>query len=402
MDLGPRADGELLQRALEGEPVSDPGILELVAVVHAVTALDQAALAPRAEFVADLRARLLADDGTVVLPDVPMPGIGDSGDGGGASVVRIAARPLRWVAAAAASVVLVAGLLGVGSRSAAPGDILYPVKQVLDRVAVRLAGSSYDEGITYLAQAQQHIDEARDLLDRGGASADDVNVALDAASDATQQAQRILVDVYRTEQRADALTELADFYTRAIPQVDALRDGVPAASRPSWQHLRDLLGQGRIATLRELASCAVCGDRALEARQILTTLAGATGTSDGAGAPGVLPGAPGAGRPLPGPAVPAPGSAASGQPAQPGQPGISVTGGATLPGATVNLPGADVNPTRVDAGGGGATLPGSTVNLPTVGITSTGAVGGGGGVTLPGVTASLPTLSLPLSTGLGP
>ena len=402
MDLGPRADGELLQRALEGEPVSDPGILELVAVVHAVTALDQAALAPRAEFVADLRARLLADEGTVVLPEVPMPGIGDSGgslDGGtgsGASVVRIAARPLRLVAAAAACIVLLGGLLGVASRSAAPGDVLYPVKQVLDRVAVRLAGSGYDEGITYLAQAQQHIDEARDLLDRGSSSADDVTTALDAASDATQQAQRILVDVYRTEQRADALTVLADFYTRAIPQVDALRDRVPAASRPSWQRLRDLLGQGRIATLRELAACAVCGDRALDARQILATLSGATGASGSGSAPGGLTSAPRASGPSSSSALPTPSGTAS------GQPGISVTGGATLPGATVNLPGVGVEPTGAGAGGGGATLPGSTVNLPSVGITSTGVVGGGGGVTLPGVTATLPSLSLPLGTGLVP
>jgi hypothetical protein len=48
MDLGANADGELLQRALDGEPVSEPGILELVAVLHAVQAVDQAGLAPRA------------------------------------------------------------------------------------------------------------------------------------------------------------------------------------------------------------------------------------------------------------------------------------------------------------------------------------------------------------------
>ena len=68
MDLGANADGELLQRALDGEQVSEPGILELVAVLHAVQSVDQAGLAPRAEFVSDLRARLLADDATAVVP----------------------------------------------------------------------------------------------------------------------------------------------------------------------------------------------------------------------------------------------------------------------------------------------------------------------------------------------
>ncbi|GAB3054125.1 hypothetical protein GCM10027053_13560 [Intrasporangium mesophilum] len=402
MDLGPGADGELLQRALDGEAVTDPGILELVAVVHAVTALDQAALAPRAEFVSDLRARLLADDGTTVLSTLPGADDGerDGSDGGlggpggpgrPASVVRIAARPLRYVAAAAASILLVGGVLGIASRSAAPGDVLYPVKQALDRVAVRLAGSGYDEGLTYLAQAQQHIDEARDLLDRGAASAADVNMALDAASDSTQQAQRTLLDVYRTQHRGEALTELDDFYTRAIPQVDALRDRVPPASQPSWQHLRDLLGQGRIATLRELAACVVCGDRALEARQVLATLpgGGATGVAT-VPATGGQTAAPGRS----GPATSGPGQPAAGGDAS-GQPGVSVTGGVTLPGATANLPGVGVHSTGAGAGGGGVTLPGSTVNLPSAGITSTGIGVGGGGVTLPGVTASLPSASSP-------
>ena len=72
MDLGANADGELLQRALDGEQVSEPGILELVAVLHAVQSVDQAGLAPRAEFVSDLRARLLADDATAVVPAVPL------------------------------------------------------------------------------------------------------------------------------------------------------------------------------------------------------------------------------------------------------------------------------------------------------------------------------------------
>jgi hypothetical protein len=268
---------------------------------------------------------------------------------------------------------------------------------VLDRVAVRLAGSGYDEGLTYLAQAQQHIDEARDLLDRGGASADDLSAALDAASDSTQHAQGTLLEVYRTQQRGEALTELADFYTRAIPQVDALRDRVPPASQPSWQHLRDLLGQGRLATLRELAACTVCGDRALDARQVLATL-------PGGGATGVATVPPTGGQTA-GPGSSGPATSRTGQPASgdaSGRPGVGITGGVTLPGATLNLPGVGVHPSGAGAGGGGVTLPGSTINLPSAGITSTGVGVGGGGVTLPGLTASLPSASLPLPTKLVP
>src|SRR6478609_1130454 len=311
MDLGANADGELLQRALEGEQVSEPGILELVAVLHAVQAVDQAGLAPRAEFVSDLRARLLADDATAVTPLVPLApadpidgdedgpagadaaGAADDGprDGGTVSILRVAARPLKFIAAAAASILVIGGALGFASRSAVPGDALYGVKQLLDRAAVQLAGSRYDEGLTYLAQAQEHIAEARELLDGGAPSTHDLDTAYDAATDATGRAQTILMEVYRTEHRTDALTELADFYTRAIPQVDAMRTRVPAGSLASWQRLRDLLGAG------QLAACGVCGDRATQARQALARLPGAVRPSSpvsGTSAPGTAPSRPGA------------------------------------------------------------------------------------------------------------
>src|SRR6476469_2707790 len=309
MDLGADADGELLQRALDGEQVSEPGILELVAVLHAVQAVDQAALSPRREFVSDLRARLLTDDPAAEIPTAPVVALGTDGTagpngtagpdgpartdgpGGTVSVLHVAARPLKLVAAVAAGIIVVAGALGAASRSAVPGDVLYGVKQLLDRAAVQLAGSLYDEGLTYLAQAQEHIGDARDLLDAGNPATHDLETAYDSATDAVRRAQTILVEVYRTEGRTEALTQLADFYARAIPQVDAMRTRVPAGSLPAWQRLRDTLGSGDIATLRELATCGACGDRAARARAALTALpAGAIGVGgsrvNGTAAPG--------------------------------------------------------------------------------------------------------------------
>src|SRR6476661_1250797 len=196
MDLGPRADGELLQRALDGEPVAEPGILELVAVLHAVQSVQQAGLAPRAEFVSDLRARLLADDAADVAPAAaPLPADGTPETGGTVSVLRVAAKPLKMIAAAAASILVIGGALGFASRSAVPGDALYGVKQLLDRVAVQLAGSRYDQGLTYLAQAQEHIAEARDLIDGGHPSTHDLHAAYDAARDAAARAGGVAAGV---------------------------------------------------------------------------------------------------------------------------------------------------------------------------------------------------------------
>ena len=389
MDLGPRADGELLQRALDGEPVAEPGILELVAVLHAVQSVQQAGLAPRAEFVSDLRARLLADDAADVAPAAaPLPPDGTPETGGTVSVLRVAAKPLKMIAAAAASILVIGGALGFASRSAVPGDALYGVKQLLDRVAVQLAGSRYDQGLTYLAQAQEHIGEARDLIDGGHPSTHDLDAAYDAATDATSRAQTILLEVYRTEHRTEALTELSDFYARAIPQVDAMRPRVPAASLPAWQRLRNLLAAGDVATLRELAACGACGERATSARQ---TLASLTGTA--------RPGSPGSGTPAPPGALPSqPGGVTLSRPPQsaPPLPGASVppVTGLPLPGGTVNLPGVGVGSSSVGLGGGGVTLPGATASLPHVGITSSTIGIGGGGVTLPGATISVPSVTL--------
>jgi hypothetical protein len=400
MDLGANADGELLQRALDGETVSEPGILELVAVLHAVQAVDQAGLAPRAEFVSDLRARLLDDDGSAAAPVPPISPVppGDEGSSGASvSVLRVAARPLKLIAAAAASILVIGGALGFASRSAVPGDALYGVKQLLDRAAIQLAGSRYDEGLTYLAQAQEHINEARELLDEGSPSTHDLDTAYDSATDAAGRAQTILMEVYRTEQRADALTELSDFYTRAIPQVDAMRPRVPAPSLPAWQRLRDLLAAGEVATLRGLAECGACGERATAARQLLAGLTGTvtpTGPGSGTSAPGTQPSGGATQRPT----TTAPRPPATSTPAGGGLPGVSVTGGVTLPGGTINLPGVGVTSSSVGVGGGGVTLPGATVSLPGVGVTSSTIGVGGGGVTLPGATVPLPSVTLAVPT----
>ena len=378
MDLGPGSDADLLERALAGERVSDPGVTGLVTVARAVASIDQSGLAPRAEFVAELRSRLLSDAGADASHDgeapvsADTPGRPDEDSRPRVSVLHLAGRPLRYAAAAAAALVVVAGTLGIASRSALPGDALYGIKQALDRAAVELAGSPLDTGLTHLAQAEQHIGEARDLVDRGEPAPVDVDTALDAASTSTSSGQRVLLALYRAQQRGDALTALADFYARALPQVDALRDRVPAASRPAWQRLHDLLVAGRDATLRELARCTTCGDAAARARALLTV-----GTGSTTGLPATSTTGP-----------PAPTSTAPG--------GIGVTGGVTLPGGTVELPGVGASSGSVGVDGGGVTLPGSTIDLPSLGLTSSALGVDGGGVTLPGPlsTVSLPSASL--------
>ena len=273
MQLGANADSALLQRALDGQEPAAPGIAGLVSVAREIEALDQRGLAPRADFVAELRQRLL---------DEP---VGTSGDAAPAvddtrpsptAVVRFGRRA-RVLVAAAALLLVLAGGLGVLSRAAVPGDRLYPVKQLLDRVALDLRRDTVPLGLTHLAQAREHVSDAEQLLARApegpiGTAVDtepdspdartDLSVALEAATASSSLGRSVLLDAYRLERRGDALTSLADFYAQTLPAVDALRTyRLPPMATTAWQRLHDVLEQGRDDTLRELAACTICGAR---------------------------------------------------------------------------------------------------------------------------------------------
>lgn len=396
MDRGSRADADLLQRALDGEQVARTDIAALVTVAFAVSSVDSSGLAPRPDFVTELRDRLMTADLADLEASAPSATAPEreSEPQRDATVLHLPRRAFRLVAAAAAAVVLIATALGFASRSALPGDLLYPVKQVLDRAAVQLSGSRFDQGLTHLAQAQQHISEARDLLDRPGSDAAQVAQALDAASDSFVQGDATLRDVYRTEQRADALTELADFVGRALPQVEAMDSRIPAPARPAYERLRDLLDGSSASLLHALAECDGCGALAEQARTILET-------ADQPTAGPTIPSSPVAstgGADAVQSGTPRPGTTTAIATIAP-VPAVTVPQGAVeLPGSGVELPGASLSTESIGIGGGGATLPGASLGVPTIGVTSSTVIIGGGGATLPGVTLELPTITATFPT----
>ena len=270
MQLGANADGALLQRALDGQPVDDPGIASLVTIAREVVALDQRGLNPRADFVVELRHLLL---------EVPAGSAG-SPEPRGPAVVRFGRRARMLVAAAAVLLVL-AGGIGALSRSALPGDRLYPVKQLLDRVVLELHREPVGLGRAHLDQAREHVAEAAQLIAGPGATAqpgadltpevaEDIAGALDAATTSSTAAETVLREAYRSEQRSDALISLSDFYGEVGPTVGSLETApLPPIARTAWQRLHDVLERGRDATLRELAACTTCGEASAAARALL-------------------------------------------------------------------------------------------------------------------------------------
>jgi hypothetical protein len=284
-------------------------------------------------------------------------------------------RALRWAGGLVAAALLVFGVLGIASRQALPGDLLYPVKQLLDRIAVEVSGSHYDKGMTWLAQAEQHIGEAKQLVDRGAPPADDVTTAYTSATTAVRNAERELALDWQENHSDRARLALPDFAATAIPLLDAARPEVPEASVPSWQRLRDLLAP--YARMERTGSITPPGvdptapstDGATLPTGLPTGTAtppvGGTPTSTPGVTPPVLPTATG---PLPTVSVPLP------------------TATVPLPTATVPLPTVSIPLPTVSVPLTSLTLPSATIPLPTV------------SVPLPTVSVSLPTSKLPLPT----
>lgn len=369
------------QRALEGVPSNDPRVTALLETSQHLLSVGAVAPGPGAEFVAALRVRLVAEAKTLPAPT--------AGGARAATARRAATRATpvvvvvgrglpRALAGAAASALLVGGVVGVVSRSAVPGDSLYPVKGWLDGVAVRLATSDFERGMTYLGQAQEHISDSRDLAARTTSDAGDINTSLAAAADSVQGGQRALDRDYARTGNPQALLAQRDFTSRTLPQLDALRTEVPAASLPALARLESLLRESQVVTARRIAACgSQCGEA-------LTTVLGP------ASLPSLTTGAASAtSRPT------RPGTASS--PASAGGvitvPRAPVTGGAGGTGGVGGTPQAAVGTGGVTVGGGGvgATLSpqGATATLPSISAT----------LPLPSGTVTAPLPSATIGTG---
>lgn len=387
---------ERFQRALEGERVTDSDLEKLVHTSRALSSVPLAGAAPREEFVLALRERLMAEAEQMPSPSPAgaKAAAGRRAAARSAPVVVVVGRGFpRVLAGAAASVVAVGAIVGVASRSAIPGSALYPVKGWLDSVAVQMAGSDYDRGLTHLSQAQEHISDARALAEQSNVDPQEYVDVLRSAVSSVRSGQRDLNTSFDATGNPQALLAIRDFSARALPQVEALRPEVPAKALPVLGELQALLADAESASLRRLAACA-------------PTCATSTGASVSPTDLPTLPGAAPSGATTSaasrGAGVQVPGTAVTAAPGG-GAPGVTAgSGGLTLGGssggATLSTGGTTLNGPSVGVSVPG--LPSLSATLPSVGIvtTSIGATLPGGTlgtVPLPGGSVSVPLSPLP-------
>lgn len=354
------------QRALDGERITDEGLAALVETSRHLVGLTSSVPSADAAFVATLRERLMAEAARM---PTPSPVAAKAAAARRAAtrttpVVVVVGRGLpRLLAGAAASAILVGGVVGVASRSAVPGQALYPVKGWLDGVAVRLADSDLERGQTYLSQAQGHVSDARQLAD-GSRDVADIDTALVAATDSVRKGRQALDTSYATTGNPQALLAMRDFTARTLPQLEALRAELPPESLPKLAVLEALLRDTEETTARRIAACG----------------SACSGFASSPLGPSSLPG--------------------SATTAPSGSPTSAASGGVTVPDTAVTVPGGVPVPGGatpgpvIGGGGGGSTVGtgGASVGLPTLSVSVP---------VVPSVTATVPLPTVSVGTSLG-
>ena len=228
----------------------DAELRELVGVVGALrrTVDDDPFATPRADFAADLRARLMAEAVDVMEP--------------GAALVlpsRPTGRRERRLVSAAAAVVLVGGTAGMAAASsgALPGDTLYPVKRGIERAEAGLSVSKAGKGRALLQQASGRLTEVQGLLaERRPGDEPRVPAALDDFVTQAQEGSGLLMDSFREDRDPARVTDVRAFTADALADLEDLAATAPASVQPELRAAAIALRDIDLQASRLCDSCA--------------------------------------------------------------------------------------------------------------------------------------------------
>jgi hypothetical protein len=252
VDHGPRHSSRLSD---------DPELMEAVELVGRLRTAG--AVAPRPEFSAELRHRLLEQAEArkaTTTPTMVRSTPDDSDDPPtredvDASVTDIRhrhGRRIRLVASTAA-LVLLGG--GIGSAAAAqqamPGDTLYGMKRSIENVATNVGVGDDSRGRRDLEHAMTRLSEVRALAESGG-DVGTINSTLDDFSAQARKGVSRLVASYQQDGDAGSITAVTQFITSARQALGELAPKLPPESLKSAVEA--------LATIEQLAqhSTAAC------------------------------------------------------------------------------------------------------------------------------------------------
>lgn len=312
---------ERFDSMVEGDSTIESHDADLLELVGAMRAMPPVTARP--EFVADLRERLMAEADTALVPaDISKLTLPDR-------------RPTRErrIAALVGGIAIVGATtsIAVASQGALPGDSLYPVKRVIERVHTGISVGEGNRGSTVLASASSRLDEVDQLTRQSNPDAADearIERTLDTFTEQATEASDLLLADYANNGNAESIAQLRDFASSSLDQLAALEPLVPPAARDEL-----IRAAGMMANIDAEAAqqCPTCGGQPIES------------------IPPVL-------MPVAAPALPLPPSPTP-TPADIGQhqgKGNGKGHGTQLP----NVAGEEIPPGSVNPGSGGTLLPG--------------------------------------------
>jgi hypothetical protein len=215
---------DLLERAptVPTADATSPRDAELLELVGALRSTPDPQ--PRPEFVAELRSRLMAEAESALVPtDV--------------SRLQLPARRTkreRRIAAVVGGLAIVGAStsVAVASQSALPGESLYPIKRVIESAHAELSVGEAHRGSTEIANAASRLDEVT-ALTRDPGPGDDQRIARTLGSftdQATSGADLLLSDYAQTGRRS-SISELHDFASSSMDQLQAIEPQIPYVAR---------------------------------------------------------------------------------------------------------------------------------------------------------------------------
>lgn len=210
-------------RSTSADPASgaarDADLLELVGAMRAVPDVHA-----RPEFVSDLRALLMAEAETALVP----------ADTSRLRLPDRQPRRERRVAAIVGGIAIVGATtsVAVAAQSALPGETLYPIKRVLEGAHTGLSVGEGSKGTTVLANASDRLAEVDALARQDDAAADlRIPETLSTFTDQATQASDLLLSDYAHTGHESSIVALRDFAASSLEQLAALEPLVPVEAR---------------------------------------------------------------------------------------------------------------------------------------------------------------------------
>jgi hypothetical protein len=254
--ISARRAAEDFARVVDGTRTDEAGqFVDLTATVDLLRA--QEIPEARAEFVADLRSRLMVAAETLLSPTAAPAQTERPSETNVVTLSPTARRHNRRLAVAAAAFVVVGGTAGVAAaaENALPGDALYPIKRGLESAQVSFKTSDAAKGQDLIKQAGTRLDEIDGLMGSGDSSTRIAHTLSSYEHSATSGADLLFVSYQRDGDVGD-LSALRGAFTDQMAQLKQLAAQAPASAQPDFASalalLADLDQQARVL-------CGNCG-----------------------------------------------------------------------------------------------------------------------------------------------